>query len=122
MDWFIWLISVFWIAFGSLAILYTAPTRETSAKMVERLGRVPLGGVAVAFGVLLMVASRGSVQAGFILFLGLLGLIKGGLFLWNPGDIYEKSVQWSLVAASDQTYRFMGIVSLILGTALISWS
>ena len=122
MQWFIWLISVFWIAFGSLAILYTAPTRETSKMMVDRLGRVALGITAVVFGVLLMIASRGSVQAGFILFLGLLGLVKGGLFLWNPGGIYDKSVQWSLVEASDQTYRFMGIVSLILGTALISWS
>jgi membrane-bound ClpP family serine protease len=122
MEWFIWLISVFWIAFGSLAILYTAPTRETTGRMVARLGRVPLGVLAAVFGLLLMVASRGSIQAGFIFLLGLLGLIKGGLFLWNPGGIYEKSVQWSLVTASDQTYRFMGIVSLILGTALISWS
>ena len=122
MEWFIWLISVFWIAFGSLAILYTAPTRETTGRMVERLGRVPLGVLAAVFGLLLMVASRGSIQAGFIFLLGLLGLIKGGLFLWNPGGIYEKSVQWSLVTASDHTYRFMGIVSLILGTALISWS
>ena len=122
MQWFIWLISVFWIAFGSLAILYTRPTRDTAGRMVDRLGRVALGVTAVVFGVLLMIASRGSVQAGFILFLGLLALVKGGLFLWNPGGIYEKSVQWSLVEASEQTYRFMGIISLILGTALISWS
>ncbi len=122
MEWIIWLISLIWIVWGGLAILYTAQTRETAGKLMTRAGRVPLGAIAAIVGVLLIVASRGSLQAAFIVALGLLALVKGALFLWNPRGIYESTVQWYLVAASDQTCRFMGIIALILGTALLSWA
>ncbi len=122
MEWIIWLISLVWIVCGSLAILYTSQMRDAAGKLMARAGRVPLGAAAALIGVLLIVASRGSLQAGFIAALGLLALVKGIVFLWNPKAIYEKTVQWSLAEASDQTYRFMGIVILILGTALFSWA
>ncbi len=122
MEWIIWLISLVWIVCGCLAILYTAQTRETTGKLMTRLGRVPLGTAAAIIGVLLIVASRGSLQAGFILVLGLLALVKGAVFLWNPRGIYTRIVQWYLGEASDQTCRFMGIITLILGTALLSWA
>ena len=122
MQWIIWLISLVWIAFGSLAILYTEQTRELYGKYVKQIGRIPLGAVAAVVGVLLIVAARGSVQAGVIAVLGVLALIKGILIIWNPKGIYDQSVKWFTVEASDQTYRFIGIVALILGTALFSWA
>jgi hypothetical protein len=122
MEWIIWLVSLSWIAFGCLAILYTAQTREKAGQVMVRIGRVPGSVTALVIGGLLVVASRDSLQAGFILAIGLLALVKGGVFLWNPAGIYEKTIQWSLETASDQTYRFMGIITLILGTALFSWA
>ena len=122
MEWIVWLVGRVWIVYGSLAILYTAQTREVAGKLTARAGRVPLSVVAAVIGVLLIVASRGSLQAGFIAALGLLAIGKGGIFLWNPNGIYEKALQWSRVEASDQTCRFIGIVALILGTALLSWA
>ena len=122
MEWVIWLISLIWIAWGSLAILYTVQTRETAGKLMAQAGRVPLGAAAAVVGVLLMVASRNSLQAGFIFALGLLALIKGTIFIWNPKGVYERLVQWYLEETSDQTLRFFGIIALILGTALFSWA
>ncbi len=122
MEWIIWLISLVWIASGCLAILHTAPTRETTGKLLSRAGRIPLGATAAIIGVVLMMAARGSLQAGFIVALGLLALIKGIVFLWNPRGVYERTTQWYLVEASDQTCRFLGIIALILGTALLSWA
>jgi uncharacterized protein YjeT (DUF2065 family) len=122
MEWIIWLISLAWIAFGSLAILYTEQTRELYGKYVQQIGRIPLGAVAAVVGVLLIVAARGTTQAGIIVALGVLALLKGILIIWNPKGVYDQSVQWFMVVASDQTYRFMGIVTLVLGTALFSWA
>jgi hypothetical protein len=122
MEWIIWLISLVWIAFGSLAILYTEQTREFYGKYIPPLGRMPLGVVAAVIGILLILAARGSAQAGIMTALGVLALVKGILIIWNPKGVYERSVQWFMVVASDQTYRFMGIVTLVLGTALISWA
>ncbi len=122
MEWIIWLISLAWIASGCLAILHTAQTRETTGKLLTRAGRIPLGAAAAIIGVVLMIASRGSLQAGFIVALGLLALLKGIVFLLNPRGVYERTTQWYLVEASDQTCRFLGIIALILGTALLSWA
>jgi hypothetical protein len=122
MEWIIWLISLVWIAFGSLAILYTEQTRAVYGESVQRIGRIPLGGVAAVVGVLLILAARSTTQTGVIAALGVLALVKGVLIIWNPKGVYEQSVQWFLGEASDQTYRFMGIVALILGTALFSWA
>ena len=122
MEWIIWLISLVWIAFGSLAILYTEQTRALYGEYIQRIGRMPLGGVAAVVGVLLILAARGTTQTGVIAALGVLALVKGILIIWNPKGVYEQSVQWFLVEASDQTYRFMGIVALVLGTALFSWA
>ncbi len=122
MEWVIWLISLIWIAWGSLAILHTAQARETAGKLMARVGRIPLGVVAAVVGVLLIVASRNSLQAGFITALGLLALIKGAVLLWNPKGVYPRLVQWYLEETSDQTLRFFGIIALILGTALFSWA
>ncbi|MGD9098421.1 MAG: hypothetical protein PVF97_10065 [Desulfobacterales bacterium] len=122
MEWVIWLISLIWIAWGSLAILYTAQTRETAGKIMAQAGRVPLGAVAAVVGILLIVASRSSLQTGFIATLGFLALVKGVVFLWNPKGIYRRLTQWYLEETSDQTLRFFGIIALILGTALFSWA
>ena len=89
MEWVIWLISLIWIAWGSLAILYTAQTRETAGKIMAQAGRVPLGAVAAVVGILLIVASRSSLQTGFIATLGFLALVKGVVFLWDPKGIKE---------------------------------
>ena len=122
MEWVIWLISLIWIAWGSLAILYTAQTRETAGKIMAQAGRVPLGAVAAVVGILLIVASRSSLQTGFIATLGFLALVKGVVFLWNPKGIYRRLTRWYLEATSDQTLRFFGIIALILRTALFSWA
>jgi len=121
MKWILFGLSLLWVTAGSWVILYTSPSRKRLKAMLDRLGRVALGVAAAALGVLIMIAARGSYNAGFIAFLGFLALIKGVLFLWNPKGIYEKTMQWSFTAASDQSYRLAGIIMLVLGTALFSW-
>ena len=121
MKWILFALSLLWVTAGGWVILYTHASRQRLKALVDRLGRLPLGVVAVLVGVLVIVAARGSYNAGFIVALGLLALAKGLLFLWNPKDIYARVMQWSFTAASDQTYRLAGIVLLVLGTALISW-
>jgi hypothetical protein len=121
MKWFIVLISIAWIASGGLLILYTDRCRDMLAKVLERMGRVPMAAAAAVVGILLLISARSSVNPGVIFFLGLLALAKGGVFFWNPSDLFDKTRQWWLERASDQTYRLAGIIILILGTALISW-
>ena len=121
MKWFIVLISIVWIASGGFLILYTDRCRDLMTKAIDRMGRVPMAAAASAVGILLLLSARSSANPGVVVFLGLLALAKGGAFFWNPSNLFDKTRQWWLESATDQTYRLAGIIILILGTALISW-
>ena len=121
MKWFIVLISIVWIASGGFLILYTERCRDMMTKVFEQMGRVPMAAAAALVGIFLLLSARSSVNPGVIVFLGLIALAKGGVFFWNPKQLFDKTRQWWLESATDQTYRLAGTISLILGTALISW-
>lgn len=121
MAWFLYFISVAWISSGSCAILYTSETRDTLKRSLSALNRKVLSVLPLAFGVLMIVAASDSLHPWLVRILGLLGLIKGVIVLTNPMTLYEKSVQWYLDSVSDQGYRLTGIITIILGTAVLSW-
>jgi uncharacterized protein YjeT (DUF2065 family) len=68
-----------------------------------------------------MLAASHARNAGFIRLLGLIGVAKAGFIFANPQGLYEQVNNWLLNSASDQTFRLFGIISLILGTAIMSW-
>jgi len=122
MTWFIYLFSTVWIACGVFLILYTEQCRETIGKAMERFGRVPAAATAAVIGLLLVISARGSLNAGVIVFIGLLAMVKGAVFFWNPSNLYDKTIHWWLKEATDQTFRLTGIITIVLGTALLSWA
>ena len=121
MSWFLYLISVVWISIGSCAILYTNDSRNTLKRSLSAVNRKVLSVLPFAFGVLMIVAASSSLHPWLVRILGVLGLIKGMLVIANPMALYEKSVQWFIESVSDQGYRLTGIISIILGTAILSW-
>jgi hypothetical protein len=121
MSWFLYLVSVSWISIGSCAILYTSDTRNTFKKLLSAVNRKVLSGLPLLFGVMMIVAASDSLHPWLVRVLGLLGLIKAVFVLVNPRALYEKAVQWYLESVSDQGYRFTGIITVILGTAVLSW-
>ena len=121
MSWFLYLISIAWISIGSCAILYTGDSRNTLKRSLSAMNRKVLSVLPLAFGVLMIVAASDSLHPWLIRILGLLGLIKGVFIIANPMALYEKSVQWFLESVSDQAYRLTGILTIILGTAILSW-
>jgi uncharacterized protein YjeT (DUF2065 family) len=122
MKWFIYLFSILWIASGGIFILYTEQYRELMGKICGRMGRVPMAATAVVIGLLLVLSARGSLNTGVIVLIGILAIAKGVVFFLNPNGIFEKTLRWWLEDATDQTYRLTGIITLILGTALLSWA
>jgi hypothetical protein len=121
MSWFLYLISVSWISIGSCAILYTGDTRNTLKSLLSAVNRKVLSGLPLVFGVLMIVAASDSLHPWLVRVLGLLGLIKAVFVFANPKSLYEKAIQWYLESVSDQGYRLAGIITVILGTAVLSW-
>jgi len=121
MEWVLYAFSVLWIALGVCLILYTDACRTASRNVLKDAYEKPLFFLALIIGVLLIFSASHSRNAAFIVILGIIAIAKAVLFLFNPRGLYTKMKQWFLETVSDTTYRFFGIVSLVLGVAVFSW-
>ncbi len=121
MQWFLYFTGAVWIAAGAWFVLYTKESRDFTEKFLRTVNGMFVSFLALVFGILLIVSSFYSREPVFVFVLGILGAAKGCLFLANPRNIYFKARDWLLEKASDQTIRLFGIISLILGTAVLSW-
>jgi uncharacterized protein YjeT (DUF2065 family) len=118
---FLYVVSVLWIALGSCFVLYTIECRKTLVSLLRGVDRRFLAFLPAIFGILFIVAASHTRNPGFIRLLGLLAVAEGAFMFVNPQGLYGQVAEWFLDKASDQTYRFFGIISLILGTAVLSW-
>ncbi len=121
MKWFLYAFSLIWISFGAGLIIYTLESKRIIKRLVTDLDRRILSALPSVLGVFLIIAASESRHSWFIRLIGILAVLKGGFIFWNPQNLYEKIVDWYLNALSDQTFRFFGIITLILGTAILSW-
>ena len=121
MKWFLYAFSLIWISFGAGIIIYTRESKSMIKSLVTDLDRRFLSVLPAIFGVFLIVAATESRHSWFIRLIGILAVLKGGFIFWNPQNLYNKIVDWYLNSLSDQTFRFFGIIILILGTVILSW-
>ncbi|MGW8324750.1 MAG: hypothetical protein ACWGNI_03530 [Desulfobacterales bacterium] len=121
MKWFLYAFSFIWISFGAGIIIYTRESKSMIKSLVTDLDRRFLSVLPAIFGVFLIIAATESRHSWFLRLIGILAVLKGGFIFWNPQNLYNKIVDWYLNSLSDQTFRFFGIIILILGTVILSW-
>ena len=121
MAWFLYLISAIWIGFGTCAILYTEETRQAANAFMTKTSRPVLSVFPFLAGILLIVSASSSGHPWIIRLFGIVGLLKGAMVYLNPRDMHNTLISWYGEALSDQAHRFLGIISIILGTAVFSW-
>jgi uncharacterized protein YjeT (DUF2065 family) len=121
MKWFLYALSLLWISFGAGFIIYTSESKRIINSVVKNLDRRILSALPAIFGVLLVISASESRHSWFIRLIGILAVFKGGLIFWNPQNLCDKTLDWYLNSVSDQTFRFFGIITLILGTVILSW-
>jgi uncharacterized protein YjeT (DUF2065 family) len=118
---FLYAISFFCIAVGSCTILYTRETRHFVKRFFNEVNRKILSVFEAAMGVLLLVSAAGSHHPWFIRFIGFLAIVEGAAIFLLPKYLYDELIKWYTDSASDQTYRLFGILSLIFGSAMLTW-
>jgi len=112
--------SLIYIAAGVCMILYSDETRNVFKRLVQ-MGLKAMSVIAAVMGLLLIFAASASHYPWFLRIIGLFALAEGVLLFINPQDIMGKIYDWFLEQASEQTFRATGIITVIFGTALISW-
>ncbi len=120
MKFIVYLLGFLWVAAGALMILYTDDCKAYFNALMDKLDRMYLAIIPSGFGLLLVFAGSTTTHAGIIIFIGVLGIAKGVLIYFNPGGLFEITRTW-LDSLSEQGFRLMGILSLVLGTVVISW-
>jgi uncharacterized protein YjeT (DUF2065 family) len=120
MKYVIYLLGFLWIAAGAIAILYPDDYKGFLKGLLNQLDRIYLAMIPAIFGLLLLFAASSTSHGWFIGLIGVLGIVKGVLIYFNPGGIFKISEKW-LEGLSEQGYRLIGIIALVLGTVIISW-
>ncbi|MBW1607606.1 MAG: DUF2065 family protein [Deltaproteobacteria bacterium] len=121
MKGFLYVASFFCIAMGCCTILYTDETRKFVKSIFNEIDRKFISAFELIIGILLLISATASRQAWFIRLIGLMAIIEGGVIFLIPKNLYDELMDWYLNSASDQTYRLFGILSLVFGTAILSW-
>jgi hypothetical protein len=121
MAWFLYFLSVAWISIGACTILYTPETRSTFQLLLSKTNRKVLSALPFGAGILLIISASASTYPWLIRLFGLIGLAKGGFVFVNPNGMYDKIIHWYFESVSEQGDRLFGIITVILGTAVLSW-
>jgi uncharacterized protein YjeT (DUF2065 family) len=121
MIWFLYGLALFWIAMGALFILYTEESRRVLRNLMEKTKPRFLAFLPMAVGVLLIIAARESGAFWFIVILGILAIGKGLYFLLGPRGQTEALFAWWFKSVQDRTYRFSGLIMVVLGMVILSW-
>ena len=121
MKWFLYAISLFWVAIGCCTIIYTIETRNVLKNIFNKIDRKIISVFEVIMGILLVVSATTSHHSWLIRLIGFMAVIEGVVIFYIPKNLYDELIDWYLNSVSDQTYRLFGIMSIILGTAVLSW-
>jgi len=121
MVWYLYLVALMFIGVGVFLILNTEQFRKFNQNFIET-GNYRLWGLAGGiFGVLLAVSSFWSGVVWFLLILGLAFAALGAFFLLGQEERVDALLRvW--VAVSDRGLRLWGLVLVVVGTAILSWT
>jgi uncharacterized protein YjeT (DUF2065 family) len=119
MKWFLFVMGLVWVVFGTLMVFSVGSFREKYASMVKGVDHRVWSPLALAAGVLFLLAASSSAQPTFIVILGLLALAKGLVLLLGPREKVRSMILW-FIEFSDQAYRIWGIFAFLLGVVVLA--
>ena len=118
----LYIISILWIATGTLLIIYTENTRGFLKRvfLIERIRW--LASLPLAFGAVLVVGAFYQRQLFWLaIILGGLGIIKGIYLSIGPVTQIRTLLDWWFHKADERTIRLHGLITFILGAAIFSY-
>lgn len=121
MKWFLYFMSIYFIVVGIILILYTDWLRKLLQKMLKSVNLRWLFPLPLIFGVLFILSRDLIFHPWFIIAIGILVIGKGIYFLLSPKKQFDTLLNWWINKAQDITFRFWGLIILVLGITLFSW-
>lgn len=118
----LYILAILWIGVGTFLILYTESTKAVFRKLFYTEHFRWLAALPLFFGILLVVGAFSHKEMFWLVFvLGVLALLKGVFLIMGPSAQIKKWLDWWFYKASERTIRLNGLISVILGTAILSY-
>ena len=107
---------------GTFLVLYTEATQEVLKKLFFTDHFRWVAALPLIFGILLVVGAFFHKEMFWLIFvLGVLGILEGLFLIIGPSGQIKELIDWWFHKASDRTIRLSGLISVILGTAILSY-
>jgi hypothetical protein len=116
------LLSVLWIALGTMMVLYTDQVRRSFKGLFAAVDIRLLAILPLVMGLLLVVGAFMVKEVFWIaLILGLLGIAKGAYLALGPLSQILQLWDWWFDHAGETTVRLSGLITFMIGVAMLSW-
>ena len=118
----LFIVSVLWIAVGTVMIIYTGGTRAFWGRMLDRYNHRWLAVMPISVGLILVVSGfYYPTMFWLAIVLGVLALLKGFFLIFGPSRRVKTLFDWWLNKAGEGTIRLYGLFVFILGCVLLSY-
>ncbi len=122
MKWVLLILSVLWIGYGVLTIVYTSISRGFTQKLINPDKMKPVAFVPLVTGIILVIGSIWEQSLFWLsMVLGILALAKGAYLFAGPPEQVKSFTNWWLNGASDETLRLFALISFIIGSAVLAF-
>ena len=122
MKWILFVIAIIWISLGTWANLYPGQVIVRLRSIIGKIAPRSAAVVALAVGILLVLAAPASHQGvGLVRLLGLLAVVKAIVFLIMSKERYHRLLHWWFAPSREQSWRVWGLLMLVLGLVITSW-
>lgn len=121
MKWFLYVMSIYFVVVGVGFILYTDWVKRLVRNMSSNFNFRWFFFLPLIIGIFFILSKDFTYHPWFILALGILALGKGIYLLISPKKHMDTIITWWINDVQHITYRFWGLVILVLGMTLLSW-
>ena len=122
MNILLYILAILWIVMGTFLVLYTEATQEVLKKLFFTDHFRWVAALPLIFGIILVVGAFFHKEMFWLIFvLGVLGILEGLFLIIGPSGQIKELIDWWFHKASERTIRVSGLISIILGTAILSY-
>ena len=116
----VYFLGVVYIAIGSIFILYTREYVDALKKLIQEIPLKVLSALPAVFGILFFISAVATTFPWFFRVIGIIAIVEAVVVFTNPHNLYSRLLDWYF-NLSDKTQRLFGIISIIFGTAILTW-
>jgi hypothetical protein len=116
----IYLLGFACIAYCTYFNLYTSQAVRTLKGMFQNYHLRYLAAIPAVVAVLFLLAAPAAKCPWPFWIIGILAAMEAVVAFLNPQKIYSRSVDWFFENLSDQAFKFLAIMGVILGTLILT--